>query len=306
MARRKQKASIKERIAAWWPARTKKQAQIRKQKAMTVFKVAAVMCFLAGTGAFLRYAEGYVAQVKPVEEGELVLLNVPGWVNWDLKGRVVAAAGGDRFPIQADTAEMIARNLASVSWIDHIQVDVTYDEIRVKALWRKPVAVLKRGSSQFYVDTDLVVLDPIPMPKLPIVEVRMASQGLPPALGSVFDRDDLAAAIKLITLLGRMDADISPKNPLLEQIAYIDVTNFMGRRNHSDPHITFTSKDGAQVQWGAEIGEWAKHLEARDEEKLAKLYTYFKQHGSLGAEARYINLRDPQDKVPQPIDRYRQ
>ena len=102
-----------------------------------------------------------------------------------------------------------------------------------------------------------------------------------------------------------MDVDITPKNPLLEQIAYIDVSNFNGRRNHGASHLTFTSKDEAQVQWGAEIGEWAKHLEAPDVEKLAKLYTYFKQHGSLGAEARYINLRDPQDKVPQPIDRYR-
>ncbi len=278
---------------------------MRKQKAFTAFKVAAVMCFLAGAGTFLRYAEGYVRQVRPIEEGALVLLNVPEWVNWDLKARVVAAAGGNRFPIQEDTAQVVARNLASVSWLDDIQVQVTHDAVQATAKWRKPIALLDRGPSRFYVDAELYVLDYMPMAHLPIVEVRGPALGLPPAPGSVFDRDDLAAAVKLIMLLGRMDAEITPKNPLLEQIAYVDVSNFKGHRNDREPHIVLHSRDGAQILWGAEIGEWAKHMEAKDEEKLAKLYTYYKQYGVLSAGGKYVNLCDPQDKVPQPIDRYR-
>ena len=43
----------------------------------------------------------------------------------------------------------------------------------------------------------------------------------------------------------------------------------------------------------------------RDEEKLAKLYAYYKEFGSLSADVKYINLRNPQDKMPQPIDKYR-
>jgi hypothetical protein len=49
---------------------------------------------------------------------------------------------------------------------------------------------------------------------------------------------------------------------------------------------------------------WGQHLEATDEDKLAKLYGYYKEYGSLMGRAKYINLRDPQDKIPLPIDKY--
>lgn len=263
------------------------------------------MFVLVTAGAFLRYAEGYVSSVKPTEEGSLVLVGVPAWVNWDLKARVVAAAGGDRFPIKEETAEVVARNLARMSWLDDVEVHVRYDAVYVGARWRKPVALIERGPSKFYVDADLIVLDYMPMVHLPIVQVKGVSQGLPPSPGAVFDRNDLAAAVKLIILLNRMDAEVAPKNPLLEQIACVDVTNYKGKRNHRDPHIVLNSKDGTLIYWGAEIGEWARHFEAKDEQKLAKLYTYYKEFGSLSAGVKYINLYDPQDKVPQPIDKYR-
>ncbi|NLZ07537.1 MAG: hypothetical protein GXY19_20395 [Phycisphaerae bacterium] len=305
MARKKQRISLSERFSSWWGTRTKREAQARKQTLTTAVKVAAVMFVLVAAGAFLRYAEGYVGAARPTEEGRLVLVGVPAWANWDLKARVVAAAGGDRFPVQEETAEVVARNLAQMSWLDDVSVHVTYDSVCVQARWRKPVALIERGPSKFYVDADLVVLDYMPMAHLPIVKVEGVSQGLPPSPGALFDRDDLAAAVKLIILLNRMDAEVTPKSPLLEQIANIDVTNYKGRRNHRDPHIVLNSKDGTLIYWGAEIGEWAKHLEAKDEQKLAKLYTYYKESGSLSAGVKYINLYDPQDKVPQPIDKYR-
>ncbi|MBN1362441.1 MAG: hypothetical protein JW993_17730 [Sedimentisphaerales bacterium] len=304
MARKKQRAGVQERISSWWQTRTRRQAEVRKQKAFTALKVVVVMCFLAATSAFLRYAEGYVRQTRPTGEGALVLLDVPEWVNWNLKARVVAAAGGNHFPIREDTAQVVARNLDSVSWLDDIEVQVTYDAVQVKAKWRKPIALLDRGPSRFYVDEDLCVLDYMPMDNLTIVEVKEVAQGLPPAPGSIFDREDLAAAVKLIILLARMDAEIAPRNPLLDQIAYIDVSNFKGHKNRHEPHLVLYSRDGAQIEWGAEIGEWGKYLEAKDEQKLAKLYTYYKEYGSLRAGGKYINLYDPQDKVPQPIDHY--
>jgi hypothetical protein len=305
VARKTRKISFRERISSWWGTRTKREAQARKQTLTTAVKVAAVMFVLVTAGAFLRYAEGYVSSAKPTEEGRLVLVGVPGWVNWDLKARVVAAAGGDHFPIKEETAEVVARNLAQMSWLDDVEVHVTYDAVCVRARWRKPIALIERGPSKFFVDADLVVLDYMAMAQLPIVEVKGVSLGLPPSPGAVFDRDDLAAAVKLLILLDRMDAEVAPKSPLLEQIASVDVTNYKGRKDHRDPHIVLNSKDGTLIYWGAEIGEWAKHLEAKDEQKLAKLYTYYKESGSLSAGVKYINLYDPQDKVPQPIDKYR-
>jgi len=305
VARKKQQKSIRERIASVWGTKTKKEAAARKQTLVTAVKVAAVMCLLVASGAFLRYAEGYVRTVKPTEEGALVLRDVPQWANYDLKTRIVGMAGGNQFPIQEDTAATIADHLARMSWLDNVEIEVTYDKVFVKALWRKPVALIERGPSRFYVDLDLVVLDYMPMAHLPIVEVTGVKTGLPPSPGAKFDRDDLAAAVKLIDLISRVDADLDPKNPLLEQIGSIDVDNYKGRKNHSKPHIVLRSKEGTQILWGAEIGEWAKHLEATDEQKLAKLYGYYTEFGSLSAGAKYINLHDPLDKVPQPVDKYR-
>lgn len=305
MADKKQRMSIKERFLSWRKSRSKARTAGRTWNWVAMLKVAAVVALLAATGFALRYAEGFVRTAGAGEEGSLILVDVPTWVNWDLKARVAATAGGNRFPITDDTADVVARNLASMAWLDDVRVQVTYDSVRVRAHWRKPVALVQKGSSKYYVDSDLVVLDYMAMPQLPIVEVQGLTNGLPPTPGERFDRDDLAAAVALICLLDRSDAEFAPKTPLLEQIASIDVGNYKGRKHARDPHIVLHTKDDTQILWGAEIGEWARHLEAKDEQKLARLYTYYKEYGSLSAGVKYIYLRDPTDKVPQPIDKYR-
>ena len=304
MARKKAKLSIRERIGSIWKTKTKKEAQARRETLVTAVKVAAVMGLLAASGVFLRYAEGYVQTARPSEEGTLVLRGVPRWANYDLKTRVVALAGGNQFPIREETAGVVARNLEAMSWLDDVEVEVTHDKVFVKARWRKPVALLERGPARFYVDLDLVVLDYMPMAHLPIVEVTGVKMGLPPQEGAMFDRDDLAAAVKLIDLISRVDADLDPRNPLLEQIASVDVSNYKGRKHHGKPHIVMRSKEGTQILWGAEIGEWTKHLEASDKDKLAKLYGYYKEFGSLSAGAKYINLHEDLDRIRLPIEKY--
>lgn len=306
MADKKQRVGIKERVLAWRKTRSKRRAAGRGWNWLAPLKVAAVIGLLVGAGALLRYAEGYVRSANAGEEGSLILVDVPGWVNWDLKVRVAEMAGANQFPVLDDeTAAVVARNLAPMAWLDDVSVQVTHDSVRVKARWRKPLALVVKGSQKFYVDADLVVLDYMPMSHLPIVEVKGVAVEPAPRPGEKFDREDLAAAVALISLLHRMDVEVAPKTPLLEQIANVSVTNYKGRKSPREPHIILHTKDDTQIIWGAEIGEWAKHLEAKDEQKLAKLYTYYKQYGSLSAGVKYINLRDPQDRVPQPIDKYR-
>ncbi len=304
MIKKTAKVGIKERIRSWRSIRRKKPA--RHWNWVGVLKAVVVICFLGASGAFLRYAEGYVKTVNPVQEGSLILVGVPNWVNWDLKTRVAAVAGGTRFPLTEETAAVLARNLAPLSWLDDIDVKVTHNAVRVTARWRKPLALLEEGGAKFYVDADLVVLDYMPMPHLPIVGVKgVAMDRGMPAPGQMFDQKDLTAAVALIILLQRMDAEVTPENPLLAHITSIDVSNFEGRKDHRKEHIAFHTRDDTQVIWGAEIGQWAKYLEARDDQKLAKLYGYYQDYGSLSAGVKYIDLRDPQDKVPLPIDKYR-
>jgi hypothetical protein len=296
------KIAIKERIRQWRGRRSKRTA--RHWDWVGILKVVAVLCFLAASGAFLRYAEAYVHTVKPTAKGALVLVGVPRWADRDLKNRVAAVAGGTRFPLTEDTAALLARNLAPLAWLHDVNVEVTHDSVRVKARWRKPLALIEKNGAKFYVDADLVVLDFMPMPHLPIVQIKGVAMAKAPVPGETFDKADLAAGVALLLLLERMDAEVTPQNPLLEHIASIDVSNFNGRKSR-EPHLVLHTKADTQIIWGAEIGEWAKYLEAKDDQKLAKLYTYYRDVGSLGAGVKYINLRDPQDRVPQPIDKYR-
>jgi hypothetical protein len=306
VARRTQKISFVERIRSWRDSRPKRPA-LRDWNWVLIVKVAAVIVFLTASGAFLRYAEAYVKTVTPPLEGELRFARTPEWVKYDLKCRVADVAGGRRFPLTEDTASLVAHNLSSMAWLDDVDVKVTHNSVWVKARWRKPVALvdIPEDREKIYADEDLVVLDYMPMPHLAIPEIKGVDLKRRPSPGQVFNQPDLAAGVALAVLLNRMDAEVMLKNPLLDHIASIDVRNFKGRKNPREPHIVLRSKDDTQIIWGAELGEWTKYAEATDEQKLAKLYAYYRDYGSLSAGAKYINLRDPQDKIPRPIEKYR-
>src|SRR4030042_1862663 len=222
---------MKERILSWQKAASKRRSAMRKWNWIVIVKVAIVSGLLVGAGFFLRYAEGFVRAAQAGEEGSLILVSVREWVSRDLKLRAAGVAGGSRFPIRDETAQMVARNLAPMAWLDDVAVQVTQDAVRVKARWRKPLALIQKNSWKLYVDADLVVLDYVPMPQLPIVEGTGLAVERPPQPGEVFDQRDLGAAVALIHLLHRADTEFAPKTPLIEQIASIDVSNYRGRRD---------------------------------------------------------------------------
>jgi hypothetical protein len=236
--------SFRERIRSWRNARAKRRT-LRDWNWAVILKVVAVLVFLAVSGAFLRYAEAYVKTISPAQEGPLVLVGVPEWVKGDLRERVAQVAGGTRFPLTEETAAVLARNLAPMSWLDNVDVQVTHNSVRVKARWRKPVARIEvpEDHSKIYVDTDLVVLDYMPMPHLPIVELKGVGLNWVPLPGQVFDQQDVAAGVALVMLLQRMDAEYMPKKPLLDHIASINVHNFKGLKNGREPHIVLRSTD---------------------------------------------------------------
>jgi hypothetical protein len=269
-----------------------------------VLKAVSVLCVLAVAGILLFFSERYLKSASPIGTGPLVLLNVPEWVNAELRAKILAAASSDSFRLDEQTAHLVAQKLKSVAWLDDVQVQIDHDSVGVNARWRKPLALITRNFERFYIDAELVVLDYVDVPELPVVRIKGVFLSSIPQPGQKLQEEDLVAAIAVLTLLDRMDKDLVPDRPLLREIESIDVSNFKGRDNSSAPHIVLYAKDQTQIIWGAEIGAWARHLEAKDEEKLAKLYTYYEQNGTLMGGARYINLRDPQDKVPMPTDRF--
>jgi len=273
-----------------------------------VLKILAVIACIGAVGVGLVFLDKYVNKAVPVTVTAIELVNPPAWLNQPLKEKIcaAAAAGTNGRKLDENTARLVQANLQQkLAWLVNARVQAAPDRIFVHADYRKPIALVKVGLRKFYVDAERVVLDFVPMPDLPIISVRGLSPIMSiPAVGQVWQRDDLAEAIAILDRLDRMDKLVTPEKPLLGEIDSIDVSNFKGRQDKRLAHVVLYTKDSTEIIWGAEIGAWSQYFEAKDEEKLAKLYNYYKQRGSLLNGVKYINLRDPQGSISLPIDKY--
>lgn len=276
-----------------------------------MLKILAVIAVFVAVGAGLMFLDKYVKKAAsastPVLDIELV--DPPPWFNQPLAEKIRAAVTAGRRDLKVDenTARSVQASLESgLAWLHNVKVQVAANRILIQeADYRKPIALIRLGLQRFYVDADLVVLDFVEMRNLPLVQVKGLSPiTRVPSAGQVWQRDDLAEAVALLVRLNRMDELVTPDKPLLAEIDRIDVSNFRGREDKRFPHIVLYAKDNTEIIWGAEMGTWTQHFEAKDEEKLAKLYDYYKQRGSLLNGAKYINLRDPQSNISLPTDRY--
>jgi len=277
---------------------------------MSILKVFAAIFILIAIGIGFVSLDKYVRKAVPISQmtAILELVDVPIWVNEPLKEKIyrAAIAYGEDLKLDEDIAKSVQQNIETlVAWVDEVRVQTTNDRVLIEGRWRRPLALVKNGLRSFYVDGELVVLDFVPMPNLPIVNVKGLSTAAdaPPA-GEVWPLDDLAAAIIILTKLDQMDEFITPDKPLLYKIDSIDVSNFNGRRNSREPHITLHTKNNAKIIWGAEFGTWQRYLEAPDEEKLTNLYNYYKEHNATLSNVKYIDLRSQQYNVSLPVDRY--
>ncbi len=317
MAKKRKKKKNSQRTLFWFGGSKKKKkggssgfvSGLKSVSTATLILVVLV-CLVAAAGAGFVVLEKYTKKSVPVSErvGTLELLGAPVWVNKALQEKIyqAACANGEDLRLDDDVARSVHDNLVShVAWMEQVQVQTTYDSIRIKAKWRKPLAMVAYGANKFYVDSELTVLDYVQLDDLPIVEVKgLASVPRIPRPGETFGKDALVAAIEIIDLLDRMDKIVTADKPLLFEIKSIDVSNYNGHRSRGSSHIVFYTSNNTKVIWGAEYGKWQRHLESTDKQKIAKLYEYYKKYGTLNTSIKFINLRDPQDDIPLPIDKY--
>jgi hypothetical protein len=250
------------------------------------------------------FAERYLKNNYANQSGPLIFDEVPQWVQESLLDKVYTHVGGREFIMNESAAKTIGDVLHSVVWLDQIRVRVAQDGIHVQAKWRKPLVILKPGRTRFLLDADLMVLEDLPL-NLPLVTVKGVQLDVTPKPGMHINAPDLAEALKLIDLLDRMDQVQTPTKPLLKEIEFIDMSNYMGRKNQRESHINLVAKDGTTVQWGAEQGQGGALMELSDDKKLAKLYTFYKDCGYLlMGKSKFINLRDSQYEVPTPTRGY--
>lgn len=288
-ARRKQKIVLVPRASRGSGGRPEARRGGFRFAAKVLAAAAGVCALVAAFAAMTRYAE---RDLSPAAE-RISLVDVPDWVGDELKRRVREAAGTASPAGIAEAASAIQQSIKRcVPWLSDVTVQVR-DRVIVSGTWRRPLSVLRERGSLYYVDSDCVVLDYVPIPELAAVAVT----GLAPhpllKPGMVLEAGDIAAAIELLESLARMDRRVVPDKPLRAEIENIDVSNYNGRMDPHKPHIILFAKDRTKIIWGAEVGCWQRYLESPDEEKLAKLYSYYEQYGSLMDRAEYIDLRSP-------------
>ena len=269
------------------------------------FTLCSVLCILVVVTAAFVFLDRYVQRITASGRvGPLHLVDRPGWFNNELGQKVYAAAGGSEFALNETVARAVADNLESIAWLYDVKVQATAERVEVTAQYRRPVAMIRLSGQAFYIDRDSVLLPFLPIEDLIIVEVRGFSAGAVPPVGKPMTGDDIDAAIKLLMVLERMDEISTPRAPLLGEVASIDVSNLDGRKSRNRPHIVINAKDGTQINWGAAYGRSARYIEASDQEKVAMLYEFYKQHGTIqcitNGLAKYIELRNPQQAVPRP------
>ncbi len=273
---------------------------------LRLLKITFIAALIAGIGISLYHIDKkYIRVAQSNETGEL-LLDMPQWVrdSNELQMKIKEKAGGREFRLDEKTAAVVKKNLQSMAWLDNITIQTKSDGIYVRADYRVPVAVVQSGDTKFYIDANQIVLDYVPLPKLLIVEIKLGnlSNSQIPVYGEAWKRPDITAALRIIDKIRWMDKKY--KKHLLGEISSIDVSNYHGAKSRSNPEIVLYSLDNTPIHWGAEIGEWQKAMESTDAQKLAKLYAYYDKEGTLSSSKKvnFINLRDPQVKIPQPID----
>jgi hypothetical protein len=312
LAKKKKKSKRKKQSKQWFSFGS---TSIRKKKAgartaqtsfswRPVFIGLAILCVLAAIAVGLVLLDRYIRAASDIgtEVGPLVLVDKPFWFNSELVQKVETAVGGDRFELDETAAKTVADNLRSLAWLYDVKVRTTADSVQISAQYRRPVGLIKQSRRMYYIDQDLVVLDYVPISGLSIVQIKSFSSR-PPDIGQRWDADDITAAVQLLIVLEGMDAISTPEKPLLNEIASVDVSNFDGRRSSRQAHIVLHAKDGTQVNWGAAYGRSAQYLEATEKEKVAMLYEFYKQHGTIQAIVKYIELRNPQETIPRPTIR---
>lgn len=307
------------------PSRTKTKRARKTTRAETIASlkktaaVVATICGLGGAAVGFAYMERYVHAASPVTRpnGALELIAPPRWINTALQARIAQAAGGYYFTLNDETAAAVAAGLQKLAWLYNIRVRTTDSTIHVHSDYRKPLAMIRNGSRKYYValvqpddaiyvpdSPKVVLLDYIEMDTLPILEMKgVSTRGMPP-VGGAWDAPAVTSAVELISALERMDEVSCREKPLLNELESIDLSNFDGKDKDA-PHVILYARDGTPIHWGAVHGKSRLYLEATEQEKLGKLYAFYKENNYTiqclrNRICRYIELRYSRKIFPRP------
>jgi hypothetical protein len=286
-------------------------AELRK----LYIKIAAFVCIVVGSyvgiSAMRRHVERDITASS--EPPKVVLKNRPAWMSSFLADKIIATAS-PKGPHSAfdhqllkDVADQLTSDPDISPWIRRIrQVRRTYiahpgDTIEVDCEFRDPVALVHWNDTYHLVDSEgvtlpeqyapdqvrKVALTPSGKIALRIIEGTREVPGDP---GVKLGSEDVLAGLEMInTLHGQSFAD---------EILGIDVANYQGRDDASQPFIKLLTRYNTQIMWGRQPSAKDAFIEVSPERKLIALQKICRDYGRVDANRAWIDIRF--DKIISP------
>lgn len=193
-----------------------------------------------------------------------------------------------RDPLDRSSLDAIRQVMLDSKWLDdstvHIGRDLIslvvdgkrrrVDQIVIQGQFRKPFALVRRGSTDYLVDPSGT--------RLPVEYTSGQVDALPaivnasgplPRVGDLWRGGDLTDGLLLVRFLH------AQKRAWMSQIAAIDVANWDGQAR-ARPRLVLITDRGYRIAWGRAVGEEAG-IEHPADEKVRALDAYYRSHGNL-------------------------
>ena len=251
---------------------------------------------------------GFRAKVTASKNQSIPLIAALPQTNLGLASDVIAA-GSDALLIQVEQLNQAKNTLAALS---KTAGDIPWG-VSLKNIKRKQIDQLLKMGCDFMVfeaaTAPASLLEEERVGKIVMIDPSLSDglietvEQLPVDAVFINEREQGKSTPSIYHLMLCQYLSNLTDKPLLFEIDSIDVSNFNGRSG-SGPHIVLYAKDNTKIMWGAELGAWSRYLESTDEEKLNKLYSHYKEYGSLLNNVKYINLCEPRGNIPRPVDKY--
>jgi hypothetical protein len=282
----------------------------RLQRAFLAFSLTLLVVVSAAAG--VQYAQRWVDRkaARPSSPPQVVLKDVPAWMSDSLADQIVAeikptsASSAFDHQLLEDTANKLKRNpwVRQVLQVRRVFEQQPGDTLEIDCEYRAPIALVNWQDTFWLVDDEGFLLPEQytaqQVPRIVLgpdhrqMNLRLIEgvEHAPPAPGSKWPGDDLAAAIDLAKLMCGRD--------YVNDVFKIRVANFDGRRDPRESQIVFITRYGTEVRWGRPIGAKDFFAEVAPSQKLESLRQIFEQFGRIDARRAWIDIR--YDRVTYP------
>jgi cell division septal protein FtsQ len=267
-----------------WHFMRSSRAGVLQLHSAILIVVTAILIGVVSMGGFKAFTVGRTA-VHDSERFRLNLRDVsitplPVWIRADLLAQVQRAAGlpDELSSLDVQLTTRLGEAFGTNPWVRRVrEVRLIHPRtVRVSLTYREPVAVVQTAQSLHPIDCDGVLLpaDDLADPAIYVAISGVGSTPTGPAGAKWQDPVVLAAALTADALAGYH---------LKLGIAAIDVSEYRPAATRPG-HIALLTEAGTRVKWGRPPDDDFPG-EVSTQDKLARLFKYLQDHGSLDKPA---------------------